>query len=106
GTGAPGTFDVTKSQHFNMPPNSAVVVDVGNRLRTPASVLVICNAGSARHPLTNARIACIRSRGSSIVNGTGKRAGANRLPPDASCELRRLIGKVMRNALGSAPCRS
>ena len=37
-----------------MPPKSAVVVDVGRRLRMPASVLVICSAGSARHSFTEA----------------------------------------------------
>ena len=53
GTGAPGTFVATKSQHFSMPPNSAVVVAVGSRFSMPASALVICSAGSARQLRTS-----------------------------------------------------
>ena len=37
GTGAPGTFVATKSQHFSIPPKSAVVVVVGSRFSTPAN---------------------------------------------------------------------
>ena len=84
GTGAPGMFDVTKSQHLSMPPNNAVVVAVGSRLRTPAIVLVIWSAGSARQPRMSVRSAAMRSRGSSIDVGTGKRAGAKRFPPASS----------------------
>ena len=42
----------------------------------------------------------MRSRGSSIARGTGKRAGAKRLPPASSPPWRRLIGSVMRSAIG------
>ena len=53
GTGAPGTLVATKSQHFNMPPKSAVVVEVGSRFSTPASALDMRSAGSARQLRTS-----------------------------------------------------
>ena len=83
GIGAPGTFDVTKSTHFSMPPNNAVDVVVGSRFSTPARVEVSRNAGSARHPRTSVPIAVIRARGSEIAAGTGNRTGANWLPPES-----------------------
>ena len=63
GTGAPGTLVATKSQHFNIPPNSEVVVAVGSGSARPRAGPVSCSAGSARHCCTSARTACTRSCG-------------------------------------------
>ena len=55
-------------------------------------------------PLAYQRADCLDTRGgSSIAAGTGKRAGANRLPPASSSALRKLMGNVIRNASGAAP---
>jgi hypothetical protein len=86
-----------------MAPNNAVVIVVGRRLSTSASWPVIASAGSARHPRTRVPTVRMRSCGSVIVAGTGKRAGANLLPPGASDAVRRLIGIVIRSASIGSP---
>ena len=80
----------------------------GSRLSTPASGSVRASAGSPRCVGDQRRGSpAMRSTGSSIVSGTGKRAGTNWLPATPSvASVRMLIGIVIRSASTGAPWRS
>ena len=77
----PGTFVATKSTPFSIDPKSDVVTSPGRWLSTPARTLVSPTAGSCRQARAMSPRTCMRSTGSSIEDGSTKRAGVKRLPP-------------------------